>query len=388
VTATPAWPIDPVDPYPDLAALAAQAPLHYLEPLGAWLVLSYELAHQVLRGEGWSSNPAASPAVAKRLGLGSGSSHLVGRSVLFADGADHQRLRQALSGLLTPRAVAGFRHRIASVVDAAFGALEPTGAWELMDELAYAVPLGVICELLDTGVELAVSLREETPVMTALLDPLATPTEIEKAEAAAVRLTMDVMALVAERVGQPDDDLLSQVASELETQETLVMALLLLAAGHETTASLIGSAAVVLHDQPGLTDALRKDPGLIPIALEELLRYEPPVQVTARITTARQRLGGVVLEPGTQLFVSLAGANRDAAVYRDPARFDLNRDGPPHLSFGHGPHFCAGAALARAEACEVITRLLTLDPVLESRDLVIKRAASGTFRRFETLLVA
>lgn len=390
VSNRPVWPIDPVDPYPELDRLAEAGPVHRLDQLDGWLVVSYDVVQQVLKVDGWSADPAASPAAAARIGAsGAGAgADLAGRSVLFTDGEQHHRLRGALSGLLTLRAVEGFRERIEAVADAAVGAVDVNAPWDLMEEVAYTVPLGVICELLDTGIDLAWALRDETPVMTALLDPLATPAELEKAGAAAVRLTLDVTSLVADRVGRPAEDLLTQVVGRLETEEALVMTLILLAAGHETTASLIGNAAVVLHDHPDVARRLRSHPDLVPRAVEELLRYEPPVQLTVRVATQSHRLGGAEIEPGDQVFLSLAAANRDLSAFDRPDVFDPLRTGPPHVSFGHGPHFCAGAALARAEAVATIRRLVELDPPIEECRLEVRRARSATFRRIESLVVS
>ena len=387
-TTADAWPLPTEDPYPTLAEMRAAGPVHRLSPGGPWLVVSHALAHEVLRAEGWSSDlsRATQALVGRDLqGLGIDTTTA---NVLFSDGEQHHRLRRALSGRLSPRAVAEFRPRIAAVVAAAVDAHQPGEPWDVVDELAYPVPLAVICELLDAGVEVAERLRDETRTLTALVDPMAGPDEMVAGMSAATVLTFDMVALIAERRADPGDDLLSCLAGELQPEEAVVMTLLLLVAGHETTANLIANAAIALHDHPELPRALRADPGLIPRAVEELLRWEPPVQLTARSATRSQPLGPVQLSEGDQVLISLAGANRDPSAFEQPDRVVLERDSPGHLAFGHGIHFCAGASLARAEAAEVISALVALDPPVESRELSYDRGSSVTFRRVESLVLA
>jgi cytochrome P450 len=402
----PAWPVPAEDPYPALRRLREKGPIHRLADWGAWLVVSHAEALGILTGPGWSADPARSPQAAGRLGLTGPGGQLGPKTVLFTDPPEHTRLRNALSGYLTPRSVGAYRHRIASIAGAAFSGHEPGEPLRVMEEIAYSVPLAVICELLDTGTEMAGRLRQETPLMTAMLDPLATPEAMEAGVAAATRLLVDLVPLAAERSVRRGPDLLSALLARdpaggagteagdagpeggdtgLEAGDAIVMALLLLVAGHETTANLIGNAVVVLHDHPDLARELRADPGLLGPAVEELLRFEAPVQLTARAALGDLRVAGARVRRGEQVFVAIGAANRDPAVFADPDRMDLGRGHRHHLSFGHGTHFCAGAALARAEAQEVIGHLLRLDPPLEDRELRVTRARSATFRRIEAL---
>ncbi len=380
-----AWPIPTEDPYPVLARLRSEAPIHRLDALDAYLVVTYEDAHRSLRSEGWSSNPGASGSASGVMGLARADSDLLAANVLLSDGEQHHHLRAALSGLLTPRAVGGLSSGIAAVVDAVLAGHEPGEAWDVLDEIAYPVPLAIMCELLDAGIDLAERLRDETRTLTALVDPMATEQEIEAGLSAATVLTFDMVGLVAERRQYPGDDLLSIVAERLEPEEAVVMALLLLVAGHETTANLIAGAVVALHEHPDLARQLRRDPSLIGCAVEELLRWDAPVQLTSRVATQIQRVGPVEVAPGEQVFISLGAANRDPAAFDRPNELRVGRAGQPHLAFGHGAHFCAGAALARAEAAEVLKGLVSLNPPVEEQELTFRRSASATFRRFDEL---
>lgn len=390
--ATRAWPVPAADPYPALRRLRDAKPIHRLPDLEGWLVVSHAEAVGILTQPGWSSDLTRSPRAAMQklmAGLGGEFSR---KALLFTDHSEHTRLRKSLRDYLTPRSVDGYRHRIAAIVDAAFSSHVPAEPLQVMDEIAYPVALAVICEILDAGMEMAIRLRQETPLLAALLDPLATAGDLEEGTAAATRLMIDLLPVAADRSVHPGPDLLSCLlirgAAEdtgLAVDEAIIMALLLLTAGHETTANLIGNAVITLHDHPHLVRELRASPDLVVSAIEELLRFEPPVQLAARIAASDQLVGGELVRVGDQVFVAIGAANRDPAVFVDPDRFDPGRSSGQHLSFGHGMHFCAGAALARAEGQEVILRLLRLDPPFETQELHATRARSAAFRRIAAL---
>lgn len=390
-TLTACWPIRLDDPYPQLRRLRERSPIHWLPHFDAHLVVSHALAAEVLHGGDWSSDPSLSPRLASQF-LQSAENDLVAKSLLFTDPPGHTRLRRALSGWLTPRAVERRRHRIAAITDAALLGHATGQPLEVMESLAYAVPLAVICELLQAPAELAVRLREETSHIAALLDPVADVAALQAGVAAAFSLLLELVPVIAERREHPGSDLLSALthgSSEggLKADEAVLMTLLLLAAGHETTANLIGNAVAALHSHPGIARFLRQHPDQLPAAVEEFLRYDSPVQLASRVARRDTRLGKTVVRSGEQVLVSLGAANRDPAVFSDPDCLDARRQGRPHLAFGHGAHFCAGAALARAEAQEVLRRLLDLTPPIEDRELTLQRGCSATFRRINMLLL-
>jgi pimeloyl-[acyl-carrier protein] synthase len=387
---TAAWPFSLQDPYPGYADRRAAGPLHPLPELGCSLVVAHREAEAILRGSEWSSDARSSAALAERLGSSAGMLELGGASVLSRDGAEHSRLRRSLGSFFSPRGAEALRPRVRAIVSSALGALEPGEPFELMDEVAYPVPLAVMCELLDTGTDLALTLRNETSSLVGLLDPLADEEAVAAGVSAALGLMLELVPLVAERRAAPGEDLLSALAhesSDLAPDEAVVMALVLLVAGHETTANLVGNAMAVLHETPDLLRRLQGDPGLVPAAVEEVLRYESPVQLASRIAREAVRVGETVVEPGSQVLVSLGAANRDPAAYPDPDRVDLERTPRQHLAFGHGAHFCAGASVARLEAAEVLTRLLTAVPDFGEREITVQRGESPTFRRVSALHV-
>jgi hypothetical protein len=305
----------------------------------------------------------------------------------------HTRLRSAVNRFFTPRAVERIRGRVAAIVDSAFAPLADGEPIELMSELAYPIPLAVIAELFDVGLEGAELLRSETPALARMLELEPTPVEREAIGAAALTLMLFLVPIVAQRRLAPGEDLLSALihppdgAVALETDEIITMCLLLLAAAHETTANLIGNGTLALLEHPDQLDWLRRHPDLSPGAIDELLRYDSPAQVASRVARNDLVLGGVGVRKGQQALIVLGAANRDPARYPDPDRLDLTRTGPPHLAFGNGPHYCVGAGLARLEAQETFTRLSQspLRPRVHSWSHL--RDDSPTFRRLQTLRI-
>jgi cytochrome P450 len=387
-----AWPFPPEDPYPAYHAARAQAPVQWNERLGAHLVLSYEHAATVLRGPAWSSDPRNSPQLLASLGgPGSGSAALWSESLLMSDPPTHTRLRSAVNRFFTPRAVRLIRGRVAAIVDAAFAPLAEGEPLELMSELAYPIPLAVVAELFDVGLEGAELLRSETPTLARMLELDPTPAEIEAIGTAAMTMMLFLVPLVAQRRGDPGEDLLSALIHPpdggvgLETEEIITMCLLLLAAGHETTSNLIGNGTLALFEHPEQLDWLRRHPDLSAGAVDELLRYDSPVQVASRVALEDLVLGGVTVRKGQQALVVLGAANRDPARHSDPDRLDLTRTGPPHLAFGNGPHFCVGAGLARLEAQETFNHLAQSALRPRAGSWSHSREPSRTFRRLRSL---
>lgn len=388
-----AWPFPTEDPYPAYHATREQAAVQWNEQLGAYLVLSYEHAATVLRSPEWSSDPRNSSQALAFLGGSGPVSEQWSRSLLMSDPPAHTRLRAAVNRFFTPRAVRSIRGRVAAIVDSAFTALAEGEPIELMSELAYPIPLAVIAELFDVGLEGAELLRSETPTLARMLELDPTPAEIEAIGTAAMTLMLFLVPIVAQRREDPGEDLLSALVhppdgdTPLETDEIITMCLLLLAAGHETTANLIGNGTLALLQHPEQLDWLRLHPDLSAGAVDELLRYDSPAQVASRIARNDLVLGGVRVCKGEQALVVLGAANRDPARYLDPDRLDLTRAGPPNLAFGNGPHYCVGAGLARLEAQETFNRLARSGLRPRAGSWSHCRERSRTFRRLRSLSI-
>jgi cytochrome P450 len=388
-----AWPFPTEDPYPAYHAARAAAPVQWDERLGAHLVLSHEHAAAVLRSPDWSSDPRNSPQLLASLGGPGPVSELWSRSLLMSDPPTHTRLRSAVNRFFTPRAVRRIRERVAAIVDSAFEPLADGEPIELMSELAYPIPLAVIAELFDVGVEGAQLLRSETPKMTRMLELDPTPAELDAIGAAAMTLMLFLVPIVAQRRSDPGEDLLSAMIHPpdggvaLETDEIVTMCLLLLAAGHETTANLIGNGTCALFEHPDQLDWLGQHPDLSPQAVDELLRYDSPAQVASRVARSDLVLDKTGVRKGQQALIVLGAANRDPSRYTDPDRLDLTRTGPPHVAFGSGPHFCVGAGLARLEAQQTFTRLAQSGLRPRADSWSHRRDHSRTFRRLRSLRI-
>ena len=389
--AAAAWPLALDDPYPGYRRLRERGPVHWLDELGAYLVVSYPEALAVLRGGNWSSDPRTSPRLAARFRLAGFGTDAVARSLLFSDPPEHTRLRAMLSGHFTARAVEHFRGRIAHLAESAFAAHDAAEPLDVMTELAYPIPLALICEILGADAETAAIVRKVAPELAATLDPLADTRAIGEGVRAALWLMFELVPLLAERASRPGEDLISVLSASIgqapamAADEVIFAALLLLVAGHETTANLVGNAVLALRSHPRALRRLRGDPALLGPAVEELLRFDSPVQLVGRVASADTELGPLTIEAGQQVLVCLGAANRDPAVFTDPDQIRIGRAGPAHLAFGHGRHFCLGAALARLEAQEILRRLLVMDPGLDKCHAIVERGTSPTFRRLAHL---
>jgi hypothetical protein len=393
MTVQPTWPFPTDDPYSVYRQWRNRAPVQWIPDLDCFVVLSYDLAAAVLRDDEWSSNPRNSPSYLQRLGDAGSESEILVRSMLFADPPDHARLRTPASRFFSPQRMKEIRVRVASIVEAAFGHLKGESSIDVMEELAYAIPVAVIAELFDIGTEGAEILRTETPILARLLDLDADPEEIRAALVSATALMLYLVPLVAERRKQPGDDLISQLIrsashDDLRIDDLVGTCLLLLVAGHATTANLIGNGTALLLERPGAAASIGSNAELVRGAVEEVLRFESPVQLTSRVSRGDTRLGGCMIHSGQQVVVVIGSANRDPARFEDPDVFDLNRIGPSHLSFGHGVHFCLGAALARMEAEEYFLRLA---PRVADSSFTfggLKQDSSRTLRRLGALRIS
>jgi cytochrome P450 len=363
------------------------------ERLGAHLVLSHEHAAVVLRGSAWSADPRNSPRLVAELGGADSDAELWASSLLMSDPPTHTRLRKAVNAFFTPRAVERIRGRVESIVQSACAPLADGEPLELMSELAYPIPLAVIAELFDVGLEGAELLREHTPTLARMLELDPTPAEREAIGAAAMTLMLFLVPIVAARRIDPGEDLLSAMLHPpeggvaLETEEIVTMCLLLLAAGHETTANLIGNGTLALLEHPHELRRLAEHPEQAPRAVEELLRYDSPVQVASRVAREDLELDGAQVREGDQALVVLGAANRDPARHADPDHLDLARDAPTHLAFGNGPHYCVGAGLARLEGQATLACLARALADHEPNEWAHTRDPSRTFRRLRNLHV-
>ncbi|MGA6169167.1 cytochrome P450 family protein [Streptomyces sp. NPDC012600] len=285
----------------------------------------------------------------------------VSRTMLTSDPPAHTRQRRVATPLFTAGRVRELRPYLTRVVDGLMAAWRPGTEVDLVAELAVPLPVTVVCELL--GVP-----ESDRATLTGWSHELFDATDTHRVDAASHRIGDYLTHLVETARATPGDGPLHSLLRDcdeggLDRDETVSLAALLLVAGHETTTQFIGNAVLALLRHPEAFDRLRRDPDLIPGALDELLRFDSPVSVaTFRYSTEDLRIGGFDIPAGFPVLIAPGAANRDPAPFPHPDRLDLDRDATAHLSFGHGIHRCPGAPLARAEAEIALRTLLTRFP--------------------------
>jgi cytochrome P450 len=348
----------------------------YQHPFGFWLLTRYEDVSWLLRA-GLSvedRNVAASNPlrVVREATYGDRMPRIDGRSMLDRDPPDHTRLRRLVSKAFTPRAVQALRPRVTDLVDDMLDAMGRARHVDLIESLAFPLPFAVIAKMLGTPSSDHERIRELTGIVVRSLEPVADPDLISAIVSADTELTGIAAEMITWKRENPADDLLTALINAedegdvLDEDELIAQTLLLYIAGHETTVNLIGGGALALLRNPGQMVLLRDDPGLVANAVEEMLRYDSPVQASRRITVEPVAVGDIEIPEGAFVMASLASANRDERFWGpDAGELRLNRENArQHVSFGAGPHHCLGASLARMEAGIAFERMTARFPRL------------------------
>ncbi len=355
------------DPYPLYRKLRELDPVHR-SPSGVWVLTRHADATAVLRDPRFSPNPSHLNGERPQVG----PRRVDTRVLLFLDPPDHTRLRSLVARAFTPNVVRRLRPRVEELVAELLDRAEEQGSLELIADLAYPLPVAVICELLGLPATDRDVFRSWSSDASRLLDRDIHLDEaaLERGGAAIAGFTEYFGAVIQERRRRPRQDLLSgliaaeEAGERLTWEELFATLILLFLAGHETTVNLIGNGALALLRHPDQLERLRADPALGPSAVEELLRYDSPVHVTARIATTGLEVGGTRIDAGEQVIAVVAAANRDPEAFGDPDRLDVGRTDNRHLSFSAGMHYCLGASLARLEGEVAFGALLRRFPRL------------------------
>jgi cytochrome P450 len=331
---------------------------------GMWLITGYDEGRAALIDPRLSRDARHAPDRLRELIEQSQRDSAVGRNMLDSDPPEHTRLRAAVKRAFTPRRVERLRPRVEEITAGLVSALEPGSEVDLVDALAFPLPVTVICELLGLPVEDRAQFRAWSG---RLVQREREPEQAAVAGKAMRDYLEDFVAGLRVVDGsaedQPDLTRALLVSQDLDHTELVSMLILLLIAGHETTVNLISGGMAALFADPDQLALVRDDPSLAPRAIEELLRYAGPLQsALPRVALEDMEVSGTTIPAGSVVGVTLAAANRDPARFADPERMDVTRTDNPHLSFGHGTHFCLGASLARVEAQVAITALLTRFP--------------------------
>ncbi|MXX88467.1 MAG: cytochrome P450 [Boseongicola sp. SB0677_bin_26] len=360
------------DPYPVYAAMHRLSPVHRSRLMNAWLFVRHADADAILRDHHhFGSDPRKGRLTRRQQAMLPPADEF---TMLALDPPDHTRLRALVNKAFTSRAINGMEAHIRATAATLLDKVDAAQGFDLMAALAQPLPVTVVAGML--GVPAGD--RDRFKLWSAQRARLLEPTVDRRERAVAMRVggAFDgyFRPIMAQRRIEPRGDILSALVQaedegeRLTERETLNMLRLLLIAGNETTTNLIGNGMLALLRNPDQLRRLREDPGLIPLAVEELMRYDPPAQATFRRTLADCAVNGFELRRGDNVVVLIGGANRDAQVFDDPERLDVGRATCPHLTLGRGIHFCLGAPLARLEGRIVLETLLERFPAIELLD--------------------
>ena len=389
----PSLPEFHANPYPFYHRLRAVEPVHQT-PMGFWVLTRYDDAVMVLRDPRFGRD-GFEQVLAAVYGDDKESGRLP-RSMLFRDPPDHTRLRALVSKAFTPRVIEGMRTHIQDIVDRLLDRVQDSKAMDVIADLAYPLPVTVICEMLGVPAKDQGTIRQWSSDVARSLDAIGMPSDAEmvtRGRAARRALGDYFHRLLPERRQHPQSDLLSLlIAAEergdkLSEGELLATCVLLFIAGHETTVNLIGNGVLALLRHPDQLERLSNEPTLIQSAVEELLRYDSPVQRTARMTNTDVEVDGRKIAKGSMVVATIGAANRDPAQFPDPDRLDITRRDNRHIAFGFGIHFCLGAPLARVEGQVALGTLLRRMPGLALQAATPEWRESSTLRGLKALPV-
>ncbi|WP_427174907.1 cytochrome P450 [Arthrobacter sp. 92] len=361
----------PLNPFPHYESMRNDAPVFYDQETGLWHVFRYEDVQRVLSEHATFSSRMAGENPSE-------TGQLFAASLINTDPPRHRQLRSLVTQAFTPRAVEALAPRISQITDELLSPVAPAGSMDLIEELAYPLPVIVIAELMGIPAADRERFKKWSDVIVSQTRPTNDQESGEADQSGAHReMSEYFMAMIEERRRSPGNDLISNLlAAEIEGQRLSVVELLgfcalLLVAGNETTTNLIGNAVLCFTEEPGLLERLAADESLLPSAIEEVLRYRSPVQSMYRVAAAATTVGEHSIPAGAPLVAWIGSANRDERQFAHPAQFDAGRSPNRHLAFGQGIHFCLGAPLARLEARialqAVITRLPGLAVVPHAR---------------------
>ena len=374
------------DPYPFYHRMRETDPVH-LSPLGLWVLTRYGDCVTSLRDPRFGRD--GFEAILSAQYGGESETGRLPRSMLFRDPPDHTRLRALVTRAFTPRVIEGMRGQIQAVVDRLLDRVEERGHMDVIADLAYPLPVTVICDMLGVPEGDHEQMKDWSSDIIRSLDAIGIPSDdsvVERGRVGRRGIAEYFRALLPERRRHPRADLLSSlIAAEeqgdrLTEGELLATCVLLFIAGHETTVNLIGNGLLALLRHPGELARLRAEPGLIGSAVEELLRFDSPVQRTARITNADVVVGGKTLPAGAFVITAIGAANRDPRHFAEPDRLDIGRTENRHIAFGFGIHFCLGAPLARVEGQLALGALMRRMPKLRLTGADLEWRESSTLR--------
>ncbi len=379
-----------VDPHPQLHQLRTLDPVHWSSTVGVWVLTRYADVMTALHDRRFSCMAGRWDQYQRFFLRGSSTTsalaEMYSKWMLQLDPPDHTRLRALVNKAFTPRVVEAMRGRIERMVDQFLDEVIPTGRMDVMTDLAFPLPILVICDLLGVPSSDYAKIKSWTQELLPSLSPAISAKGMAHVSDVVAEYREYFRSLANERRKKPQDDMMSALLAareqgeKLSEDELLATCILLAFAGHATTAQLTGKGVLALLQHPDQCERLRGDPSLIVNAVEEILRYETPLQLVYRTTKEQVTLDGKTIPSNQMVFVSLAAANRDPAEFPDPDRFDVGRDASKHIAFAHGIHYCVGAPLGRLETQIAINTMLRRLPGLRLEPAGIRREPSLVLR--------
>ena len=340
------------NPYPIYRQLRSKDPVHRMRLVKAWALTRYADVEAVLRDHKRFCN--GDRILVKTIPL----------SLLDMDPPAHTRVRTLVSKAFTPRAVSQLRERIQGIADRLLDGVAEQRRFDVIAALGYPLPITVIAEMLGVRAQDMDLFERWSNTLALTVDPILGGKQVQAIKSAAEQVYAYFEEIIAERRQEPRDDMVSalllaeEAGARLTHEEMLSVLLLILVAGNETTRNLIGNGVLALLRNPQQLQRLRDDQGLLDAAVDELLRYDSPVQLDGRVAREEVELGGKRIRAGDVVISLLGAANRDPEAFDDPESLDVGRRGNSHLSFGRGVHYCLGGPLAIMEARIVLAGLL------------------------------
>lgn len=358
--------------YKVYARMREQHPVFWDARVGTWVVTGFDAAMKALKDDRLKANRLRSMLTlmdADSREVFEPLIESVSRFLLFMDAPDHTRVRSLVHKAFTPRRVEGMRDHMQEVVDHLLDEVADNGGMDVMQDVAFRLPTTVIAEMLGVPPEDHEDFRRWTEGLAVFLGDMVPTAQKLETGLESIQQMERYFRDAAERVRrEPGPDLLTaltvaeEMGDQLSEEELLSTAILLLAAGHETTASLVGNALQLILTHPEQMQMLRDDPALMAGAVEEFLRIESPIQLTAREASEQLELAGQRIDVKDLVTIALGAANHDPAVFDNPETLDVTRPKFAHLAFSHGPHYCIGSMLARAEAQVALNTILKRFP--------------------------
>jgi cytochrome P450 len=386
-----------VDPYPMARWLREHDPVHWSNELGGWVITRYADVVASLHDQRLSADRQPPLDYLARVGRESLRPLFTTMRFMFVfrDAPEHTRLRRAMHHAFTRRSIEGWRSAVQRLVTQLLDRLDGRQEIDVIDDFARPLPLEIIRELLGFPEDSRARLQSWSDDMAEFVGNLHhRPEQLEAVQRGILEFSEYIRALLAERRGTAGTDVLTSLANATDDQltedEIVANAIFLLAAGHTTTRDLIANGTLVLLRDGAAADELRRgasEPAVVEAAVEELLRYESPVQMTGRLARAPVSIGDKTIRPGEWVWLWTSAANRDPDRFADPDRLILTRADNRHLAFSMGTHFCLGAPLARLQAQIAVPALLRRFPAMRLRDEPLKWEQRPAFRGLSSLTV-